>query len=270
MVGVLNVTPDSFSDGGRYRDLDDALRHARRMAEQGADLVDVGGESTRPGAVRVDSAEECRRVLPVVRELAAAGVAVSIDTTRAAVAEQALAAGAVVVNDVSGGLADPSMVKVVASAGVPWVLMHWRGPSADMARLASYDDVVSDVVDELSARIDDAVTGGVAPEAVVIDPGLGFAKRIEHDLALLGNLDRLVAIGPPVLIGASRKSFLGRLLADEKGTPRPVDQREAATVATTALAAAAGVWGVRVHDVRASVDVAVVVAAVTRSRSAAW
>lgn len=268
-MGVLNVTPDSFSDGGRYVDLDDAVRHGRLMAEQGADLVDVGGESTRPGADRVDSVEECRRVLPVIRELAAAGVPVSIDTTRAAVAEQAIEAGAVVVNDVSGGLADLSMVKVIAAAGVPWVLMHWRGHSREMAQLASYGDVVADVVDELSARIDDAVAGGVAAETLVIDPGLGFAKRIEHDLALLANLDRLVAIGPPVLIGASRKSFLGRLLADDAGSPRPVGEREVATAAITALAAAAGVWGVRVHDVASNVDVARVVAAIGGSKERA-
>lgn len=268
VIGVLNVTPDSFSDGRRYANLDAAVRHGQLMAEQGADLVDVGGESTRPGAVRVDSDEECRRVLPVVRELAGAGVAVSIDTTRAAVAERALAAGAVVVNDVSGGLADPTMVKVVAAAGVPWVLMHWRGHSREMAQLATYDDVVADVVDELSARIDDAVSGGVAADALVIDPGLGFAKRIEHDLALLAHLDRLVAIGPPVLVGASRKSFLGRVLADTGGNPRPVEEREDATAAITALAAAVGVWGVRVHDVPANVDVARVVAAVVSARGA--
>jgi len=268
-MGVLNVTPDSFSDGGRHRDIDDAIRHGRLMAEQGADLVDVGGESTRPGATRVDRAEESRRVLPVIRELAAAGVAVSIDTTRAAVAEQALDAGAVVVNDVSGGLADPSMVKVVAAASVPWVLMHWRGHSREMEQLATYTDVVTEVIDELKARIDDAVAGGVPAQALVIDPGLGFAKRIEHDLALLAHLDRLVAIGLPVLIGASRKSFLGRVLAAADGSPRVVSEREVGTAATTALAAAAGVWGVRVHDVRASVDVARVVAAVAASRGPA-
>ncbi|MGB9378760.1 MAG: dihydropteroate synthase [Mycobacteriales bacterium] len=269
VVGVLNVTPDSFSDGGRYHDAADAVSHGVQMAAAGADLVDVGGESTRPGAVRVDSAEECRRVLPVVRELAAAGVAVSIDTTRASVAEQALAAGARVVNDVSGGLADPAMVKVVAAAGVPWVLMHWRGHSRDMAALASYRDVVGEVIAELSARIDDALAGGVATDALVIDPGLGFAKRIEHDLALLAHLDRLVAIGPPVLIGASRKSFLGRVLADGDGVPRPVQDREAATMATTALAAAAGVWGVRVHEVDANLDVVRLIAAVRSSAESA-
>jgi len=264
-VGVLNVTPDSFSDGGRYADLDDAIRHGRLMAAQGADLVDVGGESTRPGAERVDAAEESRRVLPVIRELTAGGVAVSVDTTRAAVAERAVRAGAVVVNDVSGGLADRAMVRVVAAAGVGWVLMHWRGHSREMAGLATYGDVVTDVADELSARVDDAVAGGVAADALVIDPGLGFAKKAEHDLALLLRLDRLVALGPPVLIGASRKSFLGRLLAAGDGAPRVVGEREAATATITALAAAAGVWGVRVHDVRANVDVARVVAALRPS-----
>lgn len=266
VMGILNVTPDSFSDGGRSHELDAAVRHGRWLAEQGADLVDVGGESTRPGAARVDIAEESRRVLPVVRQLADAGIAVSIDTTRAAVAEQALHAGAVMVNDVSGGLADPAMVRVVAAAGVPWVLMHWRGHSQEMAKLATYGDVVAEVIDELSARIDDAVAGGVAAQAVLIDPGLGFAKTVEHDLALLAHLDRLVSVGPPVLIGASRKSFLGRVLTAADGSPRPVDGRETGTVATTTLAAAAGAWGVRVHEVRPSVDAARVVAAVRCAR----
>ncbi len=265
-MGVLNVTPDSFSDGGRYADLAAAVGHGRRMAAEGADLVDVGGESTRPGADRIDAAEECRRVLPVVRELAAADVAVSIDTTRASVAEAALAAGAVMVNDVSGGLADPAMGKVVAAAGVPWVLMHWRGHSADMQALATYDDVVTDVTRELSHRVDDAVAAGVSPDSLVIDPGLGFAKTAAHNWALLAHLDRLIAIGPPVLVGASRKSFLGTLLADRDGNPRPVLQREAATLATSVLAAQAGVWGVRVHEVRATVDAVRVVAAARSAR----
>lgn len=265
VVGVLNVTPDSFSDGGRYATLDDAIAHGRRMAAEGADLVDVGGESTRPGAERIDAAQETRRVLPVVRELAGAGVAVSIDTTRAAVAEAALCAGAVLVNDVSGGLADPAMAKVVAAAGVPWVLMHWRGHSRDMAQLASYGDVVADVAGELTDRVAEAVAAGVPMESLVIDPGLGFAKTAAHNWALLAHLDRLVSIGPPVLIGASRKSFLGSLLADG-GTVRPVDEREDATVATTVIAALAGAWGVRVHEVRRNLDAVGAVAALQAAR----
>lgn len=259
-MGVLNVTPDSFSDGGRYLDAGAAIEHGQLLAAEGADLVDVGGESTRPGAQRVDAGEECRRVLPVIRELAGAGVPVSIDTTRAAVAEAALAAGAVMVNDVSGGLADPAMGGVVAGAGVPWVLMHWRGHSRDMQSQANYHDVVGQVAGELRARVDEAVSAGVPVESLVIDPGLGFAKTAQHNWVLLAHLDRLLAIGPPVLLGASRKSFLGALLAGSDGSPRPVDRREAATVAITALAAVAGVWGVRVHDVAGSADAVRVVA----------
>ncbi len=266
MLGILNVTPDSFSDGGRYSSLGDALDHGRRMAAEGADLVDVGGESTRPGATRVDAAEESRRVLPVVRGLADSGIAVSIDTTRASVAEAALAAGAVLVNDVSGGLADPAMAGVVAAAGVPWVLMHWRGHSRDMRRLACYDDVVADVAGELTDRVTVAVAAGVPMESLVIDPGLGFAKTAAHNWTLLAHLDRLIAIGPPVLVGASRKSFLGTLLAGPDGTSRPIDRREDAAVATTVIAALAGAWGVRVHQVRRNVDAAEAVAAVERAR----
>jgi dihydropteroate synthase len=266
-MGVLNVTPDSFSDGGRYPDVEAAVAHGRQMSADGADLVDVGGESTRPGAPRVAADEERRRVLPVVRELAGAGVAVSIDTTRAAVAEAALVAGATVVNDVSGGLADPAMAGVVAAAGAPWVLMHWRGHSRDMRERASYDDVVADVTRELSQRVDDAVSAGVPVESLVIDPGLGFAKTAEHNWALLAHLDRLLALGPPVLIGASRKSFLGPLLADAQGTPRPVEDRDNASLATSVIAALAGVWGVRVHDVRPTVDALAVVAATVAARS---
>jgi dihydropteroate synthase len=254
LVGVLNVTPDSFSDGGRYLSVDDAIAHGVRMAADGADLVDVGGESTRPGADRVPAPEECRRVLPVIGELAARGVACSVDTTRAQVAEEALAAGATVVNDVSGGLADAAMAKTVAGAGVPWILMHWRGHSNRMADLAVYSDVVAEVRDELMARVDAAVAAGVDPANLVIDPGLGFAKRAEHNWRLLRRLDVLLELGFPVLVGASRKSFLGRLLADANGVPRPAKGREVATASVSALAAAAGVWGVRVHDVAASRD----------------
>ncbi len=262
VMGVLNVTPDSFSDGGRYTDLDDALAHASAMVAEGADLIDVGGESTRPGAERVAAAEEARRVLPVISRLAADGASVSVDTYRAAVAEQALAAGATVVNDVSGGLGDPDMARVVRDAGCPWILMHWRGHSKDMNSLACYADVVADVRAELSARVDAALAAGVTAEKLVIDPGLGFAKRAEHNWALLAQLEALTGLGLPVLLGASRKSFLGRLLADPAGEPRPSWAREDATVALTTYAALHGVWGVRVHQVRPNVDAALAVAAV--------
>jgi len=254
VMGVLNVTPDSFSDGGRYLHLGDALSHGIEMWTDGADLVDVGGESTRPGADRVAPEVEIARILPVVKGLTAAGVAVSVDTTRARVAEAALEAGAVIVNDVSGGLADPDMARVVANAGVPWILMHWRGYSKDMDSLATYDDVVTDVRNELSARVDAAIGAGVAAEALVLDPGLGFAKRAEHNWELLRRLDVLRDLGFPVLVGASRKRFLGSLLADKEGISRPPDGREEASAAISALVAAAGVWGVRVHDVRRSLD----------------
>ncbi|HKD97273.1 MAG TPA: dihydropteroate synthase [Micromonosporaceae bacterium] len=254
VVGVLNVTPDSFSDGGRYTRLDDAVAHGVLMRAQGAALVDIGGESTRPGAERIDAATERGRVLPVIRDLTAAGVPVSVDTTRASVASAALEAGAVVVNDVSGGLADADMAKVVAEADVPWVLMHWRGHSRVMAELAVYRDVVAEVRDELRARVDAAVDGGVRPDQLIVDPGLGFAKNAGHNWRLSAHLGTLVAMGYPVLFGASRKSYLGRLLAGPDGQPRPVDRREAATLATSLLAAQAGVWGLRVHDVEATVD----------------
>jgi dihydropteroate synthase len=262
VLGVLNVTPDSFSDGGRFLDLDDAVAHGVRLHAQGADLVDVGGESTRPGAHRVPAAEEADRVLPVIRGLAVAGVPTSVDTTRADVAEAALEAGAVVVNDVSGGLADPRMAKVLATARVPWILMHWRGHSDRMADLAHYDDVVSEVRAELVARVDAAVSAGVDSRRLIIDPGLGFAKRPEHNWPLLQRLDVFVELGLPVLVGASRKGFLGALLADDGDgsgrRPRPPDGREVATAVITGLAAVAGAWGVRVHDVLASRDAAAV------------
>ena len=265
VMGVLNVTPDSFSDGGRYADLDAALAHGRQMWADGADLIDVGGESTRPGADRVDAGEEIRRVLPAIRGLAGEGVLVSVDTMRAAVAAAAIAAGAAVVNDVSGGLADPDMAKVVAEAGVPWILMHWRGHSRDMQRLATYDDVVADVKRELLRCVDDAVAAGVSTDRIVIDPGLGFAKTAEHSWLLLASLPELVATGLPVLIAASRKSFLGVLLAEPGGPPRPVREREDGTVATTVLAALAGVWGVRVHEVRRNLDAIRVIREATAS-----
>jgi dihydropteroate synthase len=261
VMGVLNVTPDSFSDGGRYLDPADAVAHGIAMWRRGADLIDVGGESTRPGAERVAPEVETARVVGVITALAEAGVPVSVDTTRARVAEAALDAGATIVNDVSGGLADPDMARLVAERGVPWVLMHWRGHSRNMTSLANYADVVTDVRDELSDRVDAALAAGVSPDALVLDPGLGFAKHAEHDWALLQRLDVLCKLGFPVLVGASRKRFLGRLLADPDGSPRPPDGREVATAAISALAAAAGVWGVRVHDVDSSLDAVAVATA---------
>ena len=264
VMGVLNVTPDSFSDGGRYATLDDAVAHALQLRDQGADLVDVGGESTRPGAERVAAEVEAARVVPVIKALAAEGVTVSVDTYRASVAQAALDAGASVINDVSGGLGDPDMARVARDAGCPWLLMHWRGHSNVMRQLAVYDDVVADVRRELHARVEAAVAAGVDPDQLVLDPGIGFAKKPDHDWALLKHVDEFVRMGFPVLIGASRKSFLGRLLADPDGTPRPVGEREHATTAITAHAALHGVWGVRVHDVRAGVDAALTLAAIQR------
>jgi len=266
VLGILNVTPDSFSDGGRYLGVEQALEHAHEMWARGADLIDVGGESTRPGASRVDADTEISRIMPVIRSLAADGVAMSVDTTRAEVALAAVEAGASVINDVSGGLADPTMAKVAAETGVPYVLMHWRGHSKDMNALASYADVVADVRAELLSRVDEAVAAGVDEGAIVLDPGLGFAKNAEHDWALLNRLDSLLSLGFPVLVGASRKRFLGRLLSGKDGKPAPPDGRENATAAVSTLAAAAGAWGVRVHEVGASID-AVTVAAAWREGS---
>jgi dihydropteroate synthase len=266
VMGVLNVTPDSFSDGGRWAGVDDAIAQGRALHAAGADLVDVGGESTRPGAAAVEPAEEAARVLPVITALAEAGVPLSIDTIHARTAAAALEAGAVLVNDVSGGLGDPAMAGVVADAGCPWVLMHWRGPSDRMAELARYRDLVAEVRDELSARADAAVAAGVDASRLVLDPGLGFAKTAEHNWRMLAHLDAIVELGLPVLVGASRKSFLGALLADDSGAPRPVTGREDATTALTAISAAAGVWGVRVHEVRPSVDAALTVAAIRAAR----
>ncbi|MFG2194815.1 dihydropteroate synthase [Streptomyces sp. NPDC048639] len=254
VMGVVNVTPDSFSDGGRWFDTEAAIKRGLDLAATGADLVDVGGESTRPGASRVDEDEELRRVVPVVRGLADEGVVVSVDTMRASVAEQAVAAGAVLVNDVSGGLADPAMVPVVAAAQVPFVVMHWRGFSQDMNSRAVYGDVVAEVAAELRGRMDAVVAGGVDPERIVVDPGLGFAKEADHDLALVAHLRELRALGRPLLVAASRKRFLGRVLASEDGSPPPARERDAATAAVSAIAAREGAWAVRVHEVRPTAD----------------
>jgi len=267
VMGILNVTPDSFSDGGRFLDRDDAVAHGLALRAQGADLVDVGGESTRPGAHRVDAGTEIARVVPVLRELAAHGVPCSVDTTRAAVAEAALEAGAMIVNDVSGGRADPAMAPAMARARAPWVLMHWRGPSARMDELASYQDVVAEVRAELVARVDAAVLAGVDPAALVLDPGIGFAKTAAHNWALLHSLHSLVELGFPLLIGVSRKRFLGALLADADGIPRRPEGRETATAAVSALAAVTGAWGVRVHDAMGSRD-AIAVATAWQLRTA--
>ncbi|MEV8530640.1 dihydropteroate synthase [Streptomyces sp. NPDC051211] len=255
VMGVVNVTPDSFSDGGRWFDTTAAVKRGLDLVAQGADLVDVGGESTRPGASRVDADEELRRVVPVVRGLVSEGVTVSVDTMRAAVAEQAVAAGAALVNDVSGGLADPGMIPAVAAAGVPFVVMHWRGFSEGMNSLAVYEDVIGEVTAELRTRIDAVIAGGIAPERLVVDPGLGFAKQAEHDLALVAHLRELRALGFPLLVAASRKRFLGRVLAgDGRTDPPPARERDAATAAVSAIAAHEGAWAVRVHEVRATAD----------------
>jgi dihydropteroate synthase len=262
LMGVVNVTPDSFSDGGRWAEPDAAVAHGLDLLADGADILDIGGESTRPGATRPVVREELARVVPVITALAAGGAVVSVDTMRAEVAEAALAAGAGIVNDVSGGLADPRILSVVADARAPYVAMHWRAHSDHMRDFAAYDGpggVVAAVCDELSQRVDAMVAAGVDPARVVLDPGLGFAKRPEHNWQLLAGLERLQALGHPVLVGASRKSFLGSLLPGPDGRPRPVDDREHASTAVTVHLAHAGVWGIRVHDVRASRDAVSVV-----------
>ena len=258
-MGVVNVTPDSFSDGGEWFGAEAGVQHGLELLAQGADIVDVGGESTRPGAQRITAAEELRRAGPVIQGLAAAGVPVSVDTMRAEVAERALEAGARLVNDVSGGLADPQMPRLVAAAGVPYVVMHWRGHSHSMDSRAIYQDVVAEVSEELCRRVDVVTQAGVDPAMIVLDPGLGFAKRAEHNWALLTHLDEISSLGGrarpfPVLIGASRKRFLGRLLPAPDGTPRPFAESDDATVSVTALAAAAGAWCARVHRVPGNAD----------------
>ncbi len=267
VMGVLNVTPDSFSDGGRWAETGSAVAHGLQLWADGADVVDVGGESTRPGAAEIGPEQEAARVLPVLRELAAAGVMTSVDTYRAEVAEAALEAGAAIVNDVSGGLADPAMSAVIRDAGCPWVIMHWRGASAGMDRLAVYDEVVVDVRHELSLRVDAALAAGIDASQLIVDPGLGFAKKAAHNWDLLARIEEIVGLGLPVLVGASRKSFLGSLLAAPDGAPRPPDGREDATTAITAYLARTGVWGVRVHDARAAVDAAMTVAAIDSARA---
>lgn len=245
VFAILNVTPDSFSDGGQFDSVDEAVARGIELARQGADVVDVGGESTRPGAERVDPAEEQERVIPVIRGLVAAGVTVSIDTMNSATALAAAEAGASVINDVSGGLADPDMYRVVAQTKRLYIAMHWRGHSTDMDSLAVYDDVVTDVRTELKARLAEMFVWGVEREQVVLDPGLGFAKHAEHNWQLLGRIDELATLGHPLLIGASRKRFLSGVLPEGA----PTADRDLPTAVVSAFAAQAGVWAVRVHDV---------------------
>lgn len=260
VMGVVNVTPDSFSDGGRYDQVDRAVEHGLALIADGADLVDIGGESTRPGATRPLVSEELARVVPVIEKLAGQGAVVSVDTMRAEVADAAVAAGATLVNDVSGGLADPEILDVVAARGVAYLAMHWRAHAAQMQQRATYADVVGEVCAELRARVEAALAAGIAADRLAVDPGLGFAKTADHNWELLRHLDAFEDFGLPVLVGSSRKSFLGALLADDAGVPRPVLEREDAGVALSTLAGLAGVWAVRVHQVRATVDALKVVA----------
>lgn len=275
-MGVVNVTPDSFSDGGRWFDTATAVEHGELLLSQGADLLDVGGESTRPGAARPDEAEEMRRVVPVVRELAAVGACVSVDTMRASVAHAAVEAGAAIINDVSGARADVAMTRVAAETGAGFVAMHWRGHSVDMQQRTVYDDLVGDVVCELTTSVEALLAAGVAQERIVVDPGFGFAKTGEQNWQLLSRMDEFDVLGLPVLWGTSRKTFLGRVgrppeLVAADGVIAPAE-RDAATAATSVLAAQHGAWGVRVHDVPstlAALDVAVAAGQVTRPGAAA-
>jgi dihydropteroate synthase len=252
-MGVLNVTPDSFSDGGRFLDPHLAVKHGRQLVAEGADLIDVGGESTRPGAVRPSPDEELGRVIPVVEALASDGSLVSVDTMRAKVAEAAVGVGAVLVNDVSGGLADSQMFPVVARLGTPYVLMHWRAHSHEMQDHTEYVDVVDDVIAELRIRLAAAVAAGIDPARIAVDPGIGFSKTPEQNWQVLAATERLHEIGHPVIVATSRKRFLGVLLAKD-GPLRPPHLREDGTTATSALAAIAGAWCIRAHSVRATRD----------------
>lgn len=245
-MGILNITPDSFADGGRYNSLENAVLRAREMIAEGVDIIDIGGESTRPGADRVSEAEELMRVIPVIAELAHDGVQISIDTMRASTARAAIAAGAQIINDVSGGLADPEMLTTAAKLKVPYIAMHWRGQSKDMNSMATYGDVVRDVISELQERIDAALDAGISHDNLIIDPGIGFAKDAHHNWEIIDHIDEFVALGYPVLIGASRKRFLGG------DTPAG---REAASIALTKRLSTTGIWGVRVHSVKPHRDV---------------
>lgn len=267
VMGIVNVTEDSFSDGGRWNDPAVAVAHARRLMADGADLIDVGGESTRPGAVRVTADEELGRVVPVVRELAAAGIPVSVDTMRATVAEASIEAGAVMINDVSGGMADPRMLEVCAAADVAVCLMHWRtdrfGSASGRAEPAA-EGIVAEVRGHLLSLAERAAAAGIPAERTILDPGLGFAKNADDNWALLHALPELVAEGYPVLVGASRKRFTATVV---DGSPRPPRDADDATAAISALSAAAGAWAVRVHEVSASRDAVHVAAAWTAGRA---
>ena len=261
-MGILNITPDSFADGGRYSTTDLALKRAEEMMSEGVEIIDVGGESTKPGADRITQAEEVARVIPVIKELAKKDTPISIDTTRASVAEQAIKLGVSYVNDVSGGLADPEMYKLIAKhPKVQYIIMHWRAHSKTMQDHAIYKDVVKEVKEELEERIEDAIKAGVNPDQIIIDPGLGFAKLPEHNWELLRNIDRIALLGYPILIGASRKRFLGELT----GSSNP-DDREAASIAVTAMVAKQGVWGVRTHSVKPHRDAIATVNSFAKSR----
>ncbi len=263
VMGILNVTPDSFSDGGKYATTDDAIGHGLRMHYGGADIIDVGGESTRPDAREVPVEEELARVLPVVRALVKAGALVSIDTMHAETARQALDSGAAIVNDISGAAFDPAMPAVVAQRKVPYILTHRRGTAATMDSLAEYDDVVAEVAAELTDLRDRFVAAGVEASRIILDPGIGFAKTDEHNWAILQNLDAFTALGHRVLVGASRKRFLGTLLTSAGKAAAPVE-RDHASLAVATLSAAAGAWGVRVHDPAAVLDAVKVAAAAGR------
>ena len=258
VMGVLNVTPDSFSDGGRFYDATIATNHALQMIQDGADIIDIGGESTRPGSDRISVQEELDRVIPVISSLAHSGAAISIDTMRAEVARAAITAGACMINDVSGGKSDPEMLGYVAVLKVPYILMHWRGPSNIMNTLTDYNDVVADVTSEISKQVDAAISAGISRERIAIDPGIGFAKTVDQNWPILKHLNVLEELGLPILMGASRKKFLGELLAKD-GVPRDSDERESATTAISTLMAARGVWAVRVHDVKSTSDAVAVV-----------
>jgi dihydropteroate synthase len=255
VIGILNVTPDSFADGGRHFDFEAAINRAKEMISEGVDIIDVGGESTRPGADRVTEETEKDRVIPVITELAELGVTLSIDTTRSNIAQAAIGAGATIVNDVSGGLADPKMAALIASnPAVQYVVMHWRGHSKDMQKAAEYQNVVSEVKEELDNRVIALTKLGVLPEQIVLDPGIGFAKSSAHNWELLKNIDRFNLLGFPILVGASRKRFLGDLISAEVA-----DDRESASIALTTYLAKAGIWGVRTHSVKPHRDAIAVV-----------
>ena len=274
-MGVVNVTPDSFSDGGKWLDADTAIGHGLALVAAGADLIDVGGESTRPGALRIDAAEELRRVEPVIRGLVAAGAIVSVDTMRASTARAALGLGAALINDVSGGRADPEMMSLAAESDSPVVLMHWREHSDQMQQHTHYDDLIVDICAELMVQVDQAVSAGVDPTRIVLDPGLGFSKTGEQNWKVLAHLDEFIALGFPLLVAASRKRFLGELLAGpstgsgQSPELRPMDQRDAATAAVSVIAADSGAWCVRVHDPAPSADAVRVSARIRQDRSVA-